>query len=127
MTGCWWDLAQNSSNRGSKKGSKMTHLDPSRTPSDPRSSNWMRTFVHFFSHFGGSGALGGVQKGVILGYPFLTLFGGPGQKQGISGNDLGGIWQVGSEGGPKRGQKQVQNHPKTAVFGLFLTPFWTPF
>jgi len=87
----------------------------------------MRTFVHFFSHFGGSGALGGVQKGVILGYPFLTLFGGPGQKQGISGNDLGGIWQVGSEGGPKRGQKQVQNHPKTAVFGLFLTPFWTPF
>jgi len=105
----------------------MTHLDPSWDPPDPRSSFWTPTFVHFFSHFGGSGALGGVQKGVILGYPFLTLFGGPGQKQGISGNDLGGIWQVGSGGGPKRGQKQVQNHPKTAVFGLFLTPFWTPF
>ena len=35
MTGCWWDLAQNSSNRGSKKGSKMTHLDPSRAPQTP--------------------------------------------------------------------------------------------
>ena len=57
---------QEGSQKGSKKGVKTTPFGPLWDPSDPRSSNWMRTFGHFFSHlarYGPPGGHSGVQKG----------------------------------------------------------------
>ena len=67
MTGCWWDLAQNSSNRGSKKGSKMTHLDPSRAPQTPFKGAEI-LLLAISSVIWGSGALGGVIQGSKWGF-----------------------------------------------------------